>query len=254
MIKQLWLAGQQFQAGFFALGRGLFFIARYRLWGYLLLPAFLSLVLGAMLIIAAFWAVQVLGDSWFVPREWQWLYQGFIDVLATLIAVFLALIGYQTLIPLVVIPFLGPLLSRVEKITTGQRIEVGWRRDLFNAMIGGWFALRDAVLQVIFLLLSFLTGPLQPFVMAIVNSFFLGRGSFDYLLEKHSTSLRERKCLTRAYTPHIYGLGLAQFLVLLIPLVGLVLVPPVGVVAAALLIQDHPPQQQLIAVNAVSRR
>lgn len=50
------------------------------------------------------------------------------------------------------------LLNRVEKITTGQTIEVGWRRDLLNAIIGGWFALRDAVLQVIFLLLSFLTG------------------------------------------------------------------------------------------------
>ncbi|WJI27402.1 EI24 domain-containing protein [Thermosynechococcus sp. QKsg1] len=254
MIKQLWSAGQRFQAGFFAFGRGLFFIARYRLWGYLLLPACLSLVLGVTLIIAAFWAVQVIGDDWFVGGEWQWLYQGFIDILATLIAVFLALIGYQTLIPLVVIPFLGPLLNRVEKITTGQTIEVGWRRDLLNAIIGGWFALRDAVLQVIFLLLSFLTGPLQPIVMAIVNSFFLGRGSFDYLLEKHSTSLRERKLLTRAYTPQIYGLGLAQFLGLLIPFVGLVLVPPVGVVAAALLIQDHPPQQQLMAANAVSRR
>ncbi|WNC29046.1 EI24 domain-containing protein [Thermosynechococcus sp. PKX82] len=254
MIKQLWAAGRRFQAGFFAFGRGLFFIARYRLWGYLLLPACLSLVLGVTLIIAAFWAVQVIGDYWFVGGEWQWLYQGFIDILATLIAVFLALIGYQTLIPLVVIPFLGPLLNRVEKITTGQTIEVGWRRDLLNAIIGGWFALRDAVLQVIFLLLSFLTGPLQPIVMAIVNSFFLGRSSFDYLLEKHSTSLRERKLLTRAYTPQIYGLGLAQFLGLLIPFVGLVLVPPVGVVAAALLIQDHPPQQQLMAVNAVSRR
>ncbi len=163
MIKQLWSAGQRFEAGFFAFGRGLFFIARYRLWGYLLLPAFLSLVLGVTLIIAAFWAVQVVGDYWLVGGEWQWLYQGFIDILATLIAVFLALIGYQTLIPLVVIPFLGPLLNRVEKITTGQTIKVGWRRDLLNAIVGGWFALRDAVLQVIFLLLSFLTGPLATY-------------------------------------------------------------------------------------------
>ncbi|WP_298615772.1 EI24 domain-containing protein [uncultured Thermosynechococcus sp.] len=254
MIEQLWLAGQLFQAGFFAFGRGLFFIARYHLWGYLLLPAFLSLVLGIALIIAAFWAVQVVGSDWSVGGEWQWLYQGFIDVLATLMAIFLALISYQTLIPLVVIPFLGALLNRVEKITMGQTIEVGWRRDLLNAMMGGWLALRDAILQVIFLLLSFLAGPLQPVVMAIASSYFLGRGSFDYLLEKHSTSLRERKLLTRAYRPQIYGLGLAQFLGLLIPLVGLVLVPPVGVVAAALLIQDYPPQDQLMAVNAVSRR
>ncbi|URR36833.1 EI24 domain-containing protein [Thermosynechococcus sp. HN-54] len=253
MIGQFWSAVQQFQAGFFAFGRGLVFIARYRLWGYLLLPAFLSLALGIVLIIAAFWAVQGVGDYWSVGEQWQWLYQGVIDVLATLIAIFLALIGYQTLIPLVVIPFLGPLLNRVEKITMGQPIEVGWRRDLLNAMVGGWFAVRDAILQVLFLVLSFLAGPLQPLVMAIANSYFLGRGSFDYLLEKHSTSLRERKRLTRAYTPQIYGLGLAQLLALLIPLVGLVLVPPVGVVAAALLIQEYPPQKQLTAANAVSR-
>lgn len=256
MLRRIGTVTQRCQSGFWAFGRGLRFIARHRLWAYLLLPAILSLVLGTALIVGAFVAVQALGEQWAaVPLgQWQWLYDTVVDVVAVAVALFLALIGYQTLIPLVVIPFLGPLLSRVEKITTGYTIEVGWRRDLFNALIGGWFALRDAALQLVCLLLSFLCGPLQPVVMVLVNSYFLGRGSFDYLLEKHSKTLKERKVLTRAYTPEIWGLGLAQCLGLLVPVAGLVLVPAVGVVAAALLIQEQHPSRVLSVFPTLPQR
>ncbi|WP_448527683.1 EI24 domain-containing protein [Parathermosynechococcus lividus] len=256
MLGRIWSVSQRFQRGFFAFGRGLRFIARHRLWAYLLLPAIVSFLLGTALIISAFVAVQTLGEQWVVVPlgPWQWLYDAVVDVVAVAIALFLALIGYQTLIPLVVIPFLGPLLNRVEKITTGHTIEVGWRRDLFNTIVGGWFALRDALVQLVCLLLSFLCGPLQPIVMVLVNSYFFGRGSFDYPLEKHSRTLKERQVLTRAYTPEIYGLGLAQCLGLLVPLAGMVLVPAVGVVAAALLIQERDPNTALSVSPALPQR
>jgi len=254
VLRQLWLAIQRFQRGFLAFGRGLHFIGRHRLWAYLVLPALLSVLLGVALIVGAFTAVQTLGDQVLPLGQWQWFYDAVVDVVAVAIALFLALIGYQTLIPLLVIPFLGPLLNRVEQITVGHAIEVGWQRDLLNALVGGWLALRDAIVQLVCLLLSFLCGPVQPVVMVLVNSYFLGRGSFDYLLEKHSQTLKERQRLTRAYTPEIYGLGVAQCLGLLIPMVGLLLVPAVGVVAAALLVHELPPSAVAPRSHALPRR
>ncbi len=253
MLRQLWLITQGFQRGFFAFGRGLHFIARHRLWAYLILPAIVSLLLGVALSVSAFMAVQTLGEQGLVfpLGQWQWLYNTLVDVVAVAVALFLALIGYQTLIPLVVIPFLGSLLNRVEKITWGHAIEVGWRHDLLNALIGGWFALRDAVLQLVCLLLSLFCGPAQPLVMIGVNSYFFGRGSFDYLLEKHSHTLRERRLLTRAYTPEIYGLGLAQCLGLFVPVIGMLLVPAVGVVAAALVLYERPPSTVMPVSHAL---
>lgn len=237
MIRLLAWPGRYLR-GFGAFFRGLGFIARYRLWGYLVLPAFLSLSLGVILILLGFFTVRdgVLHLYHGSDRAWLATYEILANILAVAIALFVTLIGYQTLVPLVVIPFLGPLLNRVEIILTGQPIEVGWWQDVKNALIGGWFALRDAILQLLCLGLTLFLGPGQPIIMLLISGYFLGRGSFDYLLEKQSQTLKERFQKTRRYWPEIQGLGSAQVLGLFIPLLGILLVPASGVVGAALLV------------------
>jgi len=237
----------RFIAGFVAGLRGLGFIARHRLWGYLLLPALLSLGLGLGLLLGTVALVRTALTSW-SPELSQLnpvglsVYHALSDIVAVLIALFLALIGYQALLPLLVLPFLGPLLHQTEIILTGQAVEVGWQRDLKNTLIGIWFALRDTVFQLVCLGISFLFGPGQPVFMVMVNSYFLGRGSFDYLLEKHNETLKQRQQQTQHLWPEIQGLGLVQVLGLFVPVVGILVVPGSGLVGAALLFYgDHLP-------------
>ncbi len=234
----------RFLAGFGAGFRGLGFIARQRLWGYMILPALLSLLLGLGLIVGSFWLVRTGLGQLTVGLSPAWLlaYEVLTQIVAGILAVFLALIGYQALIPLLVIPFLGPLLNQTEIILTGKPVEVGWQRDLKNALIGAWFAVRDALLQLFCLVISLFLGPGQPLFMVTVNSYFLGRGSFDYLLEKHNETLRQRRHHTRQLWPEIQGLGLAQVLGLLVPIIGILLVPSSGLVGAALLFYGRPQQ------------
>lgn len=224
-------------AGFTAAFRGLGFIARHRLWGYLILPAVLSLALGLGLIMGSIWLVRYGLAPLAVGLSPAWLsvYDVLTQVVAVVVALFLTLIGYQALLPLLVIPFLGPLLNQTEMILTGQAVEVGWQRDMKNALIGIWFALRDTVLQLLCLGFSLFLGPGQPVFMVIINSYFLGRGSFDYLLEKHHETLFQRQQQTRQLWPEIQGLGLAQVVGLLVPVIGILLVPASGLVGAALL-------------------
>ncbi len=241
-------------AGFWAGFRGLGFIARHRLWGYLVLPAGLSLLLGLGMMAGSIWLVRtvLLPFGGGLSSDWLPVYEALSQVIAVLVALFLALIGYQALLPLLVIPFLGPLLNQTEIILTGRAVEVGWRRDLANGLLGTWFALRDTLLQLLCLVLSFLMGPVQPFFMVTINSYFLGRGSFDYLLEKHHETLKQRRHQTRQLWPEIQGLGLAQVLGLLIPLVGIIVVPGSGLVGAALLFYRSQKKHPLVTNPEIS--
>ncbi|MDS3860618.1 EI24 domain-containing protein [Thermosynechococcaceae cyanobacterium BACA0444] len=224
-------------AGFTAVFRGLGFIARHRLWGYLVLPAGLSFALGLGLLGGSIWLVRhgLAPLAVGLNPAWLTVYDVLTQIIAVLVALFLTLIGYQALLPLLVIPFLGPLLNQTEIILTGEAVEVGWQRDMKNALVGIWFALRDTGLQLLCLGFSLFLGPGQPLFMVVINSYFLGRGSFDYLLEKHNSTLRQRQQQTRQLWPEIQGLGLAQVVGLLLPIVGILLVPASGLVGAALL-------------------
>jgi CysZ protein len=223
--------------GFGAFFRGFNFIRQHRLWPYVLLPSMLSLILGISLLLGIYTGVsqQVLAFWQGATGLWADLYQGVIRILAAAIALFLTLILYQLLASLLVVPFLGPLLAKVETLLTGKTIEVSLVQDLKNALLGIWIGIRDLCLQLLCLLVSLFLGPFQPVLMVTVTSHFLGRGSFDFLLEKHTQTLKERQEKTKTWCPEIQGLGLAQFLILLIPILGIFVVPASGLVGAALL-------------------
>lgn len=227
--------------GFGAFFRGFLFINQHRLWRYIFWPSLLSLGLAVLLLIGVYTGISAL-----ILRGWPGgtglgasIYSILIHGAAILVAFFVTLFSYQLLASILVIPFLGPLLAKVEIILTGQAIEVSLGQDLRNALLSLWIGLRDLVVQLALLGLSLLLGPFQPVLMVLVGSFFLGRGSFDFLLEKFSASLPERNQKTRRFWPEITGLGLANFLVLLIPLLGVLFAPASSLVGASLLFYNH---------------
>lgn len=228
--------------GFGAFFRGLAFIRQHHLWPYLLLPSLLSLILGLLLLLGVYTGVsqEILHLWWGARDTWAELYQVATTLLAGAIALFVTLILYQLLGSLLVIPFLGPLLAKVETILTGKTIEVSLSQDFKNAFLGIWIGIRDLCLQLFCLVVSLFLGPLQPVLMVTVTSHFLGRASFDFLLEKHTQTLRERQDKTKTWWAEIQGLGLAEFLILLIPIIGIFVVPASGLVGAALLFYGQP--------------
>lgn len=227
----------RFFSGLGALFRGFAFLARHRLWSYLLLPSLFSLGLGLLLLVGVYTGVSQGVLQLWQERSgvWDEVYEAVVSVLSGAIALFVTLVLYQFLASLLVIPFLGPLLAQVETILTGQAMEVSLPQDLRNALLGIWIGIRDVFLQLFCLLISLFLGPLQVVLMVTVTSHFLGRGSFDFLLEKHTSSLQERQATTRLWCPEIQGLGLAEFVILLIPILGIFIVPASGLVGAALL-------------------
>uniref|UniRef100_B8HNA8 CysZ protein n=1 Tax=Cyanothece sp. (strain PCC 7425 / ATCC 29141) TaxID=395961 RepID=B8HNA8_CYAP4 len=222
--------------GFGAFFRGFLFVKKHKLWPYLLLPSLLSAVLGVLLLIGIY-----AGTDYLVLRFWdgasgiwQGIYESLVQVVALVAALFITFFTYQLLASVLVIPFLGPLLAEVELRLTGEPIATAPWQDFKNAWIGIWMGIRDLCLQLLCLVISLFLGPFQPAFMIAVTSHFLGRASFDFLLEKHTKNLPERHAQTRAYLLEMEGLGLAQFMILLVPLLGVFIAPASALVGAAL--------------------
>lgn len=228
-------------SGFGAFFRGFKFINDHKLWKYIIFPSILSTLLGIGLMFGAYfyvseWLAGLIGNSEsFLVSLLKWFMNIFVFVISFVITLFL----YRSLASIVVIPFLGPLLSKVEVILTGKAVEVSIGKDIKNALVGLWVGIKYLLLEILFLLFSFFAGPLQPFVMVLVSGYFLGRGTFDYLLEKHSQTLKERKERAKAFWPEMEGLGVAHVMILFIPVIGVFIAPGSSLVGAALLFYDE---------------
>ncbi len=236
----------RFFSGFGAFFQGFRFLGQHRLWRYVLLPSLLSLILGLLLLAGVYTGVsQGILQLWQGAGMWEDVYETGASLLAGAIALFITLVIYQFLGSLLIIPFLGPLLAQVETILQGQAIEVSLLKDFRNAFVGIWIGIRDLFLQIFCLVISLFLGPFQPVLMITVTSHFLGRSSFDFLLEKHTQTLKERQAKTKTWWLEIQGLGLAEFMLLLIPIVGIFIVPASGLVGAALLFYSSDQQPQI---------
>ncbi|MCB1148465.1 MAG: EI24 domain-containing protein, partial [Leptospiraceae bacterium] len=212
------------------------FLSENKLWTFMILPGMLSLMLAVGLIASLYMGLTG-AIAGLIPQNqtgflWS-LLQGFLSFMIFVISVITTVFMYRILASVVVMPFLGPLLSRVETLLNGKATEVSISKDIKNAIVGIWVSLKYAFVEIIFLILTLFTGPVQPFIMAAVSGYFLGRGSFDYLLEKHTLSLRERKERAKEFWPEMEGLGVMHFITLFIPIIGPLAAPGVSVTGAA---------------------
>ena len=146
------------------------------------------------------------------------------------------LVLYRTIITLVVGPFLGPLMTQVENICVGQSAAGTFREELGGTLVSVWTSVRLSCLALGVLIVSFCAGPLALILNLIVQSYVLGRESFEVVFEKLARSRTQRKELARRYRPEIFGAGLIFFLILLVPFLGVLIGPVASAVGAGLVV------------------
>lgn len=211
------------------------FVWENRLGGHVLAPVFAGFLLTAVLIVCV-----VLLSAPLAAKAQSLLPEGIPGWSVVLLRAGMLVTGmialvfvYRPLVSLLVLPFVGTTLNRVEEILLGREIETTVASDIKNALIGGWLGLVASLLGVIVLVATIPLGPVQGLVMFFVNSYILGKSAFDFVFEKESETVEQRRELIKQYRPEILGVGMGFFLVLLIPLLGAAIAPVYSVVAAA---------------------
>lgn len=218
-------------------------ISRLKLWGYALIPALISLLLAVGIFTTAYGLADDIGRIIIGWYPWEWgaaVIEKIAAVTGGLLVAIIGLLVYKNLIVVLAGPLMSPLSEKVEKYLTGDTSKTkmslpGMVKDLFRGLA---IAVRNLFWEILFTIILLLLGFIPifaPFTTAaifIVQSYYAGFGNFDFFLERHF-SVKQSVGFMRSNRWSAVGNGLV-FLGLLITVVGVLVAPVLGTIAATI--------------------
>lgn len=222
------------------------FIARNRLWYYVLMPGLISLILGGSIAYSAF----VVSDemSFYVgelyPSSWRgfWIVEKLSYVLTWLLLGVGSLMAYRVLLVALVSPFMSPLAARVQSEMTGKVVYDPPFFSFTNFRLilrGGYLSLRNLLKEIWYTGWLLLLGLIPVFGLAaiffifIIQAFYAGFSNLDYTLEKYF-DVKGSKRFSEQYRWLAVGNGVMFLALLTVPVLGLFFAPALSTVAATL--------------------
>ncbi len=219
-------------------------VSRLKLWIYFLIPSLISLIVGIGILVV----MIHLGDNFglwlggLYPFDWgaswavrisQWL--------GYLLMAIMALFLFRYIIIIFLAPVLSPLSLKVEKYLRDGQIDNTWSMgQLFREFqrslrINIRNLLRELMFTILLFLLHFIPviGWFSSIFIFLVQAYYSGFGNMDFTLERH-LGYKQSISFVRANRSLAIGNGTIFILMLMIPLLGLLLAPPLAVVAATM--------------------
>jgi CysZ protein len=220
-----------FFRGLWAPFRGAAFVARHRLWPYLVIP----LLLNAALITGA----VILGVH--VGRRWLGAGAAGASVPATVglwvIASALGLVFFVVAQPLVSAPFLDALTEKVELVVRGAHPRVGFWQSTWRALLHGLLKLVCYVTALILVwALTMLTG-VGGGIGALLSALLLAYDGFDYPLARRGAGFGAKWRYLLLHPGQTLGYCVGATLLYLIP-PALVVAPAFAAAGATLAYLD----------------
>ncbi len=224
-------------------GKAISHISKNGLWGYILLPGILSVIIGAAVATTAWGLSDNFGELLVGFWKWEWGYDTVVKI-AQFFGLFLMLafgaIVYKQLLMVLLAPFMSLLSEKVENQLNGKpnRSNLSINKIFSDLIRGLRIAIRNIIREVsatIFLLIIGLIPVFTPFttiLIFLIQSYYAGFGNLDFTLERHknySDSVRFVK-QNRGYA---VGNGIV-FMLLFLSVVGFLFALPLGTVAATI--------------------
>ncbi|HKK76056.1 MAG TPA: EI24 domain-containing protein [Saprospiraceae bacterium] len=169
--------------------------AKHRLWGYFVIPAIVTILLGAAIFYGAWQISGNIGNyiSNIYPWEWGSAYVDEIgQVFGGLLVAALGLILFKNLVVALASPFMSFLSEKIERILYGGESPKFTTQQFISDLVRGIrIAIRLVVRELLFTILLFLVGlipvfaPVIPFALFAVQSYYAGAGNMDFTLERY---------------------------------------------------------------------
>lgn len=226
-------------------------IRKNNLWGYVLLPGLINLVLFGITIWIGWeyskkltnWLMGVIGieavaiaGMGFIKTVVHYLFL----ILFRLMSLLFYLFIYKYVVLIIMAPVLAILSEKTDEIISGERYPFKLVQFLKDVMRGITIALRNLGIElfliIILLFVSFIPviGFLSPVLIFIVECYFYGFSMIDYSNERQKLTVRQSTAFIGRHKGLAIANGAMFYLLWLVPLFGLMVAPSYGVVAAAI--------------------
>jgi len=218
-------------------------INKHGLWGFVLLPGLLSILIG----------LGVFSLSWNLSDEvggiidnlwvWEWgkeFIAKIAQLLGGLLVLLIGLLVFKQLVMVVSSPIMSLLSEKVEYQLTGVKTGNGFstKQVVSDILRGLRIAIRNLIRELgatlILLLLSLIPvfAPFTAILIFILQSYYAGFGNLDFALER---SYRFRESVKFVQRNRMLAIGNgAVFMFLLYTFIGLLIALPLGTVAATI--------------------
>lgn len=219
-------------------------MSQLNLWGYFMVPIFISLLFAFTIGFAAYG----LSDNLATPIGSLWIWETgrstFLTIAELMSAVFIVIIGlliYKHFVMALSAPFMSPVSEKIERYMYPElRESINHRYTSNTSQLYRGIRINirnlayELLLTIPLLVLSLIPviGVAFWVVGFLVQSYYAGFGNMDYTLERHY-KYRESVDFIKSNRGFAIGNGIVFNAMLLIPVVGIILVLPVSVTAAS---------------------
>ena len=223
-------------------------ISRYRLWGYVIFSAILSMVIGYALYKVAGGLGNTVSDM--LLSRWEWgsgnsVVEFISDLLSKGIFLFVFWFMYKYIMFVILAPIMSLISEKIESIHDGTESAPFSISGAISDMLRGLrIAIRNIVRELLLTLLIVILGLFPALTLFsgiglyLVQSYYAGFGNMDYYLERRM-NVRETVDFVRRRKLAAVGSGLGYMLLLLIPVAGIILAPLLGAISATLFLLEE---------------
>jgi len=217
-------------------------ISKLGLWKYFTIPIIISLIIAALIGVAAYGLADNIG-AW-VSGFWTWDWgKSTFTLLSTFVSSIIILaigvILFKHIIMALSAPFMSPVSEKIEAHLTGSSSTTSGKTSFIGQLlrgirINGRNLIFELLLTVPILLLKFIpvVNIFSTALLFVLQAYYAGFGNMDYTLERH-LSYKESIAFVKKNRRLAIGNGIGFLLLLLVPLVGVILVLPFSVTAAS---------------------
>ena len=217
--------------------------SRFHLWRYWILPGFLALLIGAV-VLAVGWSLHDNAGNWLAEKYPFDFGADLVETaapwLSLILIILLGLVIFKHILLIATAPFMSLLSEKVEAAldNTYQAQPFSPSRMIREMVRGARIAVRNIVRELILVLMLSILGLLGPIgivstvLIVLVQAYYMGFGNMDFTLERHM-GVRQSVRFVRSNKWIAIGNGL-PFLFLLTTFVGILVAPAWSTIAATL--------------------
>ncbi len=227
-----------------AYGTALNHISQHKLWGYVVLPGLICLLLGITIFGLAWGLADNIGSV--IDNIWRWDWgkgaaEKVSKVFGGLLVLLAGLLIFRQLVLVILSPMMSLLSEKVEKQLKGQvelNASFSISQTISNIVRGLRIVLRNILRELLLTLLLLVLGliplfsPVAVVLIFLVQAYYAGFGNMDFALERH---LKFRDSIRFIHRNRGVTIGNGTvYLLLLFTFVGFLIALPLGTVAATI--------------------
>lgn len=239
---------KDFWAGIKAYGQAVKLFNSQKMWFYILAPMLVSLCLGIVMFMIRGMVIETIQffveDALNVEEWWEWArvtFEWFIVIVVYVASLYLFYKFQKYIVLILLTPILAYISERTERALNGKDYPFQWAQFFKDVLRGVLVAIWNLTLEVgILLFLWVITlifpplGVVTPWIGLVAGWYFFGYSLLDFTNERHRKRIKESNKTVWKMKGTAISLGMVFELALVIPVIGIVFIPVLGVAAATI--------------------